>query len=438
GGAGGAGGTPEMETPAPAGSGGSAGGGTAGAAGSAGASGAAPAAPSGKVSGTVIDYYRQPIPNAQVTIGSATATTDARGAFEVPDAPADYDATVLLNGTQNGQPRRFVWRYEGLTRRDPHLQVYASGVERGAWLNVNIANVDFMRRASGDRIFTSYGGPTGEYTIDPSAASERVRIVWEGPTRTSFTGHAFRMLKPEGQIEASAWYAYDSMRFDVSEEQEARVDYDLAQGMLTPAAIYGSVDAPQMTDHALAVFLRFPDHAVLEIARELMHSGSFNYDFPGMPVDGSVIVVASQHLIGSQFVHADGLTKDSAAVMLELPAESSRLVAPVQGSKIDTDTVFRWTGEAKLFLFALEIGRHVVHVVTSKREARLPLAATFEYEPNRSVEWYVETHGEFASLDDATGPEGYLDTCAYGVPRGPTRGTGIFTESERWPATFAP
>jgi hypothetical protein len=78
-------------------------------------------------------------------------------------------------------------------------------------------------------------------------------------------------------------------------------------------------------------------------------------------------------------------------------------------------------------------------VVTTKREAHLPVAATFMLQPNHNFAWRIETHGSYASTDEAAGPEGFLDTCGYDFrPRGATRGKGSFAETSARQVSIKP
>lgn len=71
-------------------------------------------------------------------------------------------------------------------------------------------------------------------------------------------------------------------------------------------------------------------------------------------------------------------------------------------------------------------------VVTSAKQTKLPTfpATSFAIPAGEPCDWSVETHGTYATPDEATGPEGMLDTLSNGEPRGPRHGAGVYTESE--------
>ena len=391
----------------------------------------APAPMPGEVAGKIIDFWRQPMPSVQVTIGSTTVMTDAQGSFRIPDVPATYDATFVINTTQNGDPMRFVWRYEGLTRRNPILQSYGGNPQHGAWLNISISGYDFMRPKEGDTLIVSYGGVLGEWTTNaPTKAQEQLRLVWEGPISTHFTGHAFRMLKVPGRIEPNDYYAHDSFTFDVTADRDVQVDYELPNTTFVPSGtITGTLDGAPGSDRSISMYMRFADNAVIPLMEDPAAGATFSYGIPSIP-GATVTLVAGQDGNGYQLMHVDGIDSNTGNVALTMPA-GVRQVAPPADATVDFNTTFLWEAEPNVYVFSAqdEVGRDLVHVVTTKREARLPQAPTFVYQAHR-FSWVIEVHGTYASVDAATGPEGFLDTLAsYNTPRGPARGKGTYVES---------
>jgi hypothetical protein len=59
------------------------------------------------------------------------------------------------------------------------------------------------------------------------------------------------------------------------------------------------------------------------------------------------------------------------------------------------------------------------------------LAEAFPFAPGTTARWLVQTHGDIADVDAATGPEGFIDAFALRrtFPVGPRRGAGSFTKS---------
>jgi hypothetical protein len=83
--------------------------------------------PDDDVHGRVIDFYGRPLPDTEVRIGAELVTTNDDGEFTVADVPETYsiDVRVERNGN-SGDP--YLWRYIGLTRRDPTLQSFQSSL----------------------------------------------------------------------------------------------------------------------------------------------------------------------------------------------------------------------------------------------------------------------------------------------------------------------
>lgn len=409
-----------------------------------GAGSPAPMPMTGEVSGRVVDFSLQPMETVQVSIGSTTLFTDAEGKFRIPNVAPTYDATLVINTVQNGEAMRFVWRYEGLTRRDPTLQAYSGRTPHGAWLDVRVSGVNFMNRREGDMVLSSYGGVTGEHIAEPStAAEETIRIYWEGPAKTRFTGHAFRMLKLPGRIEPNDYYAYASVNFEITAEQKLSVDYNLAQGA-TPLpwdSVTGTLDGPPGTSRTINMYMRFPDNAVIPLMTDPSGPATFSYGFPISPPGATIILVARQDSEGGQLAHVDNIDKNTDHVAITLPP-ILRLVAPPEGAVVDANTSFQWAGEPNVYLFWAqdESGRDAVYVVTTKREARLPQAETYVYQPMHKFAWGIEAHGTHKSLDEVAGPQGFLDTVAtlYRRPSGPIRGKGTLATSRTQRVSIKP
>src|SRR5258706_12026490 len=74
------------------------------------------------------------------------------------------------------------------------------------------------------------------------------------------------------------------------------------------------------------------------------------------------------------------------------------------------------------------------YVVTRDRRAVLPALPASSGIPvpvNRSCTWWVEVHGLYLTVDDATGPGGMLEP-TFGPLSGPRRDNGTFTKSRVW------
>jgi hypothetical protein len=99
-----------------------------------------------------------------------------------------------------------------------------------------------------------------------------------------------------------------------------------------------------------------------------------------------------------------------------------------------------------VYVFHLESNGYFegIYVITSRSEIQYPQVPDFNMvlsaqpvDPEALSTfyfyWVVETHGDYANVDAATGPDGFFDSFAYDrtVGTGPSRGsTGYYTESE--------
>jgi hypothetical protein len=393
--------------------------------------GAASNAPTtSEVRGRVIDPYLQPVAAARVTIGSTTTTTDSNGEFSIPAVDSKYDATLLITYPGNVDFQRYVWRFEGLTRRDPTLQVDVAGEIRSGSVQLRVTGIDFENLANGEAVLTSFGSPSGVYDTSYSISAMLLdRFSWRGPPSTRFTAHALRVLRPESQLEPSEYVSYDSELFTLNADGSAQLDLDLARRSLAVTRrLRGNLDRPAGTQPQVEVYLRFADYAAIPVIVDDGVGTEFDYDLPDVPAATITAVATLENgdgLLIAHVDHADGNTP-VALRLLAAPA----LVEPASSAMGTGETSFKWSGDSGVFVFrARSFDRNdVLQVVTSDHEAKLPPAPDYALRPN-DFSWWIETHGTYANTDEATGPQGFLDTCASRKPIGPERGTGAYTES---------
>jgi hypothetical protein len=400
-----------------------------------GAAGAAadPSEPTnGEVRGRVIDWYLQPVAAVQVTIGATTTTTDSNGAFLISGVASTYDATLLLTNSPSEEAPRYVWRFEGLTRRDPTLQVDIAGEFHSGALELHINGVDFNNLASGETVLMSFGSPSG--VVDTSFdASEivRQRLAWQGPLSARFTAHALRFLKLPNEVEPSEFVGYDDATFDLDADGSVVVALDLTrQPLALTRTLNGTFERPPGTQPGLRLYLRFSDNALLPVIVADSPDVSFDYALPNVPGATFTVMAILESGDSVRIMHVDHLD-GSAPVAITLP-NAPTLGEPASGALVSSQSVFKWSGDGSLFVFRARraAGRNdVLSVVTSKREATLPSAPGYELPANNEFRWWVETHGAYANVDQAAGPQGFLDTCASRIPVGPERGMGTYTES---------
>jgi hypothetical protein len=379
----------------------------------------------GSVIGTVIDYQRHVVPNVMVHIGDKTATTDSQGRFTIADAAATYDVALTINTSVRNIPTSIAWQVQGLTRRDPTLQVSRGLTDRFGSILMHASNVTFPL-ATNQRIITGWSGPDGNFTTELSSMDlEYLSPRWVGPTVSQGTAHA--------------------LLFNFASPQDFPTEYtfDLAGAKLGSTMVSGSVTGSSLNTRINHVFLRFSDSTSLPLLDDYQAGASFSYVVPTV-ANAVIEVVAQDKLTGGGYAaaYADNVAPNQAGIALDIPSVPTLVAPAANKSNVDATTLFQWTGDAQVFLFCANSGFNydALCVVTSKKETRLPVAPLSAIVPsaNTSFSWTVETHGSFASVDEASGSEGFLSPYATEIISGPRRGSGSYAESASSSFTTTP
>jgi hypothetical protein len=420
--------------PSEAGSGGSAGtsaAGDAGAAGHAGGAGGAPA-DTGAVQGRVIDYRRNPLANALVRIGDQSTMTDAGGNFSIADVASSYDVTLTIHTNINSTNATIAWRVEGLTRRDPTLQVYRGLPDRTTTLDITISHVTFplasMQKISFD--WTSVDGDFGD-DLD-SASTSFLSAGWVGPAQSQGNAHALLFNYDANEI-PTAYLAHDAHAVVLTDGTDGQVTFDLTPGTLPTGTITGITSGSISDERHNHVFLRFNDGAAIKLLSEDSPQNSFSYLVPQIANSSLTLVAENEIYPGFAAAYADNIAPGQSAIALSVPPMPT-LSAPGDGkNNVDGDTLFQWSGSAHVYLYC---ARSVptydsMCVLTSNSQAKLPVSPLSDYAAptNSEFNWEVETHGDLASVDDASGSDGFLSVFSYETLRGPARGNGSYAQS---------
>jgi hypothetical protein len=428
---------------------GSGGSGTAGTAGNtAGAGGAGGGggvgAPSITVTGKVIDYYRHLVPGATVRIGDITTRTNARGEFTLANVATPYDVVLTINTSVSSSVATVVWRVEGLNRRDPTLQVYRALSDRSSELFIHIKNVAFPL-VTNQRLVMTWSGVDGAFTVNVDTMdTDYLSAYWFGPSMTQGNAHALLFNdSPQGSIPTD-YLAYDVHPVAMVENMNSDVTFDLTSATrLSTGAITGSVTGVTTNDRANLVYLRFADNASFELVDDTTTTTSFSYQVPS--VAGASLTVVATNEIGSgglAAAYADNLGASQARVALDIPAMPILVAPAANKSNVDGSTLFQWSTDAKVSLFCAHSMSTYdeMCVVTGKQETKLPIGPLAGYTPaaNADLNWSVETHGAYATVDEASSDGGFLSAFAYGVIRGPQRGNGTYAESGQRTVKTAP
>lgn len=429
GGAGGASGSPAGGTVAT--------GGAADAAGGGGPDGEGGAASTGSpVRGQVIDFWGHPLPNVPVEVsGSALTITDEHGRFEVPDVPAVYDASLMIEITQ---PRREVygWVYQGLTRRDPTLQVYR-GLPQ--WDATTTFNAEDWEGGDNQTLMLSVVGPDGHNQFSTTNPNYTTFPTWRGPATTSATVHSLVVVSdPETDLPID-YLAYDSSPVSLAGDEPRTVTLDLSPDEIPVGVLLGTVSAPNLAGRENRVFVRFPTGGSIQVVRDTDAGNNLSYLVPTLP-GGSITVSASEgtrSYTGFSLVHRDGLAANGEPVALTVP-EPSVLLLPADGATaVDSTTQFAFSGSSASGAYLVAMSSHSYYsglfIVTAREEFTIPevVGGAFELISDDLTEWHVETHGDWTDVDAMAGPGGFMDAFASdgATPIGPRLGNGAYTAS---------
>jgi hypothetical protein len=405
-----------------------------------GGTGGAPEPVDGPVHGTVIDFWGKPLSNVTVQIGEAAIATDKDGKFTVDPVPAEYDASLTIS--RQGGDKIYAWYYQGLTRRDPTLQVYQAREDRGTtgYLYTSGATV-----VGSDTISASLGTPDGsteKANITTDAVGNYFSPEWQGSASTSGTIHALQWSINQANMLPSAYKTYYSALVALAEGTPL-ADTTLAmKGPVASDTVTGTVDATG--DHNNAVFVRFSSGASIRLVDEQPTAAGFSYIVPTL-ANASISVVASQGESYDAYglVHKDGLSPGDAAGTLSIPAPATVLSPTTSGTMADQTTQFSFNGSAD------SKGAYVIHVeatqfyqafyiVTSKKKFTLPVSNGYDWIGGRVYYWRVETFGALATVDQMAGPTGFADayygptqSTSTGEPQGLKQDSGSFTMSAK-------
>jgi hypothetical protein len=405
-----------------------------------GGAGGAPEPVEGPVHGTVIDFWGKGISNISVTIGDQTVATDKDGKFTTETVPAEYDASFTVS--RQGGDKIAAWVYQGLTRRDPTLQVYQAREDHGTtgYLVVTGATV-----ALNDTISVSLGTPDGsteKSNLSTDASGNYFDPDWQGAASTTGTLHALQWNVSQATMLPSAYKSYYSSLLALAEGTSLGEPNLAMKGPVASDTITGTVDAAG--DYNNAVFARFSSGANIRLVDHQPAAAAFSYLVPTL-ASSSISVVASQGESYEAFglVHKDGLSPGAAAGTLSVPAPATPLSPTSSGTQADQTTPFTFNPSAD------SKGAYVVHVeanqfyqafyiVTTKKKFTLPTSNGYSWIGGRVYFWRVETHGSFATVDQMTGPTGFADayygptqSTSVGEPQGPKQDSGSLTMSAK-------
>lgn len=433
-----------------AGSGGSAGASTAPAqGGSSGTAGNAPVAPSTgpAVHGRVIDFRRNPLPDTEVRIGAQSARTDKDGRFTIDGVPDHYDVTLSLHTVINNANARGAFQVQGLTRRDPTIQIYRGVQGQSANALFKASNVSFPLRKE-QRLAVTWASPLGETQSDiTSAPGTMADAYWMGAPSSSGNAHALLFEVSDSPETPTAYTAHDTHALTLQDGASmVPVNFDLTAQTIATEKVSGTLSGPR-DNRVLHFFLRFSDDTTMALP-SLYPSDADVFSFLAPKLPGASMIVLFENSnngrnTGQSGMFVDNVMPGQTDLALTLPAIPSLISPPFDKADVGADTDFEWTGSSKVYLLCAESTNFYESacVLTGGTKARLPLSPLSDYVPsaNNAFGWTVETHNSWNSVDEACGEGGFISagyrlSIMPQVPRGP----GSWATSGLWTYTTPP
>jgi len=406
-----------------------------------GGAGGAPGPVGSTVHGTVIDFWGHALGNISVKIDDQLVATDKDGKFTAEDVAAEYDASLNISREQGG--KIYGWVYQGLTRRDPTLQVYQGRDDRSTsgYLYVSGATL-----GASDTISASLGTPDGsseKAELSTSVGGNYFAPDWQGAATTQGTIHALQWSVNQATLLPSAYKAYYSALLALTEGTQLGDTPLTMAGPIVSGSVTGTVVAGD-GERSNGVFVRFSSGASIQLVDQTPTANAFSYLVPQL-ANANISVVASE---GDSYgayglAHKDGLKPGDAAGTLTIPAPATPLTPNSTGDLVDKTTPFTFSGSVDsqgAFVIHIEALQYYqsVYIVTAKKTFALPTPPGYTWISEREYYWRVETHGSLATVDQMAGPQGFADAyygptqaTSLGKPQGQKQNSGSFTTSDQ-------
>ena len=381
--------------------------------------------------GKVIDRFGAPVRNVTVQVGEVQVFTNDSGNFTVPNVAATYDLSMLVEGDG--------WVFQGLTRRDPTLQVYNGGPEQYTYGEVTL---DHFSLGENEQLSLAVGTRSGSMEVAAPSGDMLVSIgpVWEGPTAIDGTIYALQWLKDAASLLPTSYKAFVSKPIALSRVAVATSTLDLAPTLITSGPVSGSVTAKVDGLRNNRAFVQFASGASIMVANEAATADAFSYVVPELTGSSITLMAAVGPYAGPRGVaHKDGLSPSAAGVSLVVPLPPVILTPPDGAKDVDARTSFTFKGSADntgafvLTIHRLTSERQKIYVVTTHQALTLPtvVGGALTLSAGQNYEWWVETHGTFASVDEMTSPSGFIDEFGYhgNSPNGGDATEGTYTYS---------
>jgi hypothetical protein len=406
------------------------------------------------VHGHVIDFWGHFLSMVPVEIGGKQVFTDDNGAFSFDDVASEYDVSLIAQ-YQFFVTQTHAYVYQGLTRRDPTLQVLRGSEQRSGNFDVNYTGA--AQSVTGTRSVTlAMGGPDGVFEkLQPTTTGSAFQAVWLGPDTTVEFAHALVWQDNAQTGVPEGYYAYGtaSVALLSTTTDHSQITLDLTPKAITSSNLGGTVTPAGFADRVNTVSLRFTSGATIKLTQLNSSVPTFSYLVPTI-ANASVTLMASEGCLtdtstGCALVHKDGLAGGGADFSVAIPTPAKTLTVTPAGA-VTATTQFSFTpgtsGDGP-YVSVMENSQSQndrLYVISNKRPFKLPIVVNGTYAPvpGESYGWQVETHGSFTNVDQMTGTSGYMDAFstkpADMQPRGARAGSGAYTISAKKAFTIAP
>jgi len=387
----------------------------------------------GAIRGRVIDFFRRPVAGARVAVGDMSADTDAEGAFRLPAADATY--SLRIDG-----PDTETWVYQGLSRRDPTVQIFRGTRRRAA--AVSIRAIDIPRAIQAQDSVAVAVALTGRDVSwrrhEIPIPNAELDINWRGPAQITGTAHAFLWQRGADRYNPAAFLAHAEQPVTLG-GAPAALRFDLAPGpplptRTLPCTVTGG---PAL----IRWWLQLADGATVPFGMTL-ETEQASLLVPKL--SGATILVSAHagihggpNMTPFKLAHAETSATGGDAVALALPT-APRLDGPAAGAtSVTGSTRLRWWSAApNVSVLHLRPKDEGARLFVMTAATSLPLDAVGSMlTPGETYVWSVETHEPFASVDDlCRAPGGFLDRFSGdGDPNGPAGSGHSYARSEqRW------
>lgn len=352
------------------------------------------------VHGRVVGLFREPVPDATVTIAGVSVTAGADGSFAIPNVAWPYDAIVTVPG--GGE----VHAYLGVSRANPVLPVLTqaiappygatvSGSLTGSAANGSqeIAEVAFASpEAHGGTVLWGGQGPV----FGPFA------VVWSGPATTQGSLVGLKWAVGADGL-PSRYLGFASTDLALSDQQSA-TGSDLQLVPVGTSYISGTVNAPSgFSVTSKTLWLTAGPHSGMALGIIGGSDPLFTFATPtaGLPLG----VQARADLNGASSILYLANLQPNQVVDLTLPAPPT-LDSPLSGT-VDHATVFQWTPVAdtiSVLALTSQTGGTAVYVYTANASAGLPQPPALTLPASTRYQWTVWAWGMYGGMDAFTDP----------------------------------